>query len=109
MGREFFTTGVHFCLGEENSSLYYRSAFLSWRREFVTTGLHFCVGEENSLLQECISVLERRIRYYRSAGRTQDAAASGQTQDVHSGSRSYTAAAGRTQRQPGDFFTTGVS
>ena len=112
--REFFTRGVHFCLGEENSLLqecmfcpweensllqecmsvlekrilYYRSAFLSWRREFFTTGVHFCLGEENSLLQEC------RTHTGCSGVRTD----TGRTQRqsvLHRGSWTYTEAAGR--------------
>ena len=66
---EFFTTGVHFCLGQENSLLqesmsvlhkrilYCRSPCLYWTRECFTTGFHFCIGQQNSLLQESISVL----------------------------------------------------
>ena len=44
----------------------YRSPFLCWTKEFSTTGVHFWAGQKNSLLQESISVSDKRILYYRS-------------------------------------------
>ena len=62
---EFFSTGVHCCLGQKRI-LYYRSPCLCCTREFFATGVHVCTGQENSLLQESISVSDNRLLYYRS-------------------------------------------
>ena len=68
-----------FCPGQEKSllqgricvpdkrNLYYRVAFLYWKRDCFTTGVHLCPGQEKSLLQGCMSVLDKRNLYYRGA------------------------------------------
>ena len=41
--------------------LYYRNPSLYWTRQFFTTGVHFCTGQEGSLLQESCTGQENSL------------------------------------------------